>query len=70
MDESEIPRKTLDEILFRTRRAGRPRLRWADGVRADAGSLLRVSEWRAAAQDRAGWRTLIGEARTDSSRSQ
>ena len=35
--------------------SGRPRLRWEDNVFRDAGRV-RVLDWRAAAQDRTGWR--------------
>lgn len=64
MEVEEIPRRVVDTALHSTRRTGRPRLRWVDGVAADARSLLRIRSWRAAAQNRAEWRRLIEEART------
>ena len=30
--ENEIPRKALTEQMYGTRRVGRPKLRWEDGV--------------------------------------
>lgn len=66
MDEQAIPRKVIEEVIHRTRRAGRPRLRWADGVAADAVGLLGIHNWKAVARDRAKWRRLIEEARTHS----
>lgn len=64
MNEEEMPRKLLTEHLYRTRRRGRPRLRWSDGVTADARTILGVRNWMAAAQNRDDWRKLLVEAKT------
>lgn len=64
MSADEIPRKAVDTTLHRTRRTGRPKLRWVDGVAADARSLIGIRNWRAAAKNRAEWRRLIEEAKT------
>jgi len=48
---------TLDKPEGRTR-AGRPNLRWIDGVTKDA-EKLGVRNWRARARDRDDWRRLI-----------
>jgi len=45
------------------RRAGRPNLRWIDGVRKDA-EKLGVRNWRARARDRDDWRRLLELAKT------
>ena len=45
------------------RRAGRPNLRWIDGVTKDA-EKLGVRNWRARARDRDDWRRLLELAKT------
>jgi len=45
------------------RRAGRPNLRWIDGVTKDA-EKLGVRNWRARTRDRDGWRWLLESAKT------
>ena len=53
---------TLDKTEGR-RRAGRPNLRWMDGVMRDA-EKLGVRNWRNKARDRDGWRRLLESAKT------
>ena len=53
---------TLDKPEGR-RRAGRPNLRWIDGVTKDA-EKLGVRNWRARARDRDDWRRLLESAKT------
>ena len=53
---------TLDKPACR-RRAGRPNLRWIDGVMRDA-ERLGVRNWRIKARDRDGWRRLLESAKT------
>jgi hypothetical protein len=53
---------TLDKPEGR-RRAGRPNLRWIDGVTKDAGKLG-VWNWRTRARDRDDWRRLLESAKT------
>jgi hypothetical protein len=53
---------TLDKLEGR-RRAGRPNLKWMDGVMRDA-ERLGVRNWRIKARGRAGWRRLLELART------
>jgi len=45
------------------RRAGRPNLRWMDGVMSDA-EKLGVRNWRNKARDIDGWRRLLESAKT------
>lgn len=54
-------RRVLDNRPTSPRPLGRPRLRWEDNVSMDAGRLG-VPDWRAAAQDRSGWRTVVDAA--------
>jgi hypothetical protein len=53
---------TLDKPEGR-RRAGRPNLRWMDGVMRDA-ERLGVRNWWIKARDRDGWRRLLESAKT------
>jgi len=53
---------TLDKPEGR-RRAGRPHLRWMDGVMRDA-EKLGVRNWRIKARVRDGWRRLLQSAKT------
>ena len=46
-----------------TRRQGRPKARWADGVASDSRALL-VPDWTIRAQDREYWRDLLGQVLT------
>ena len=45
------------------RRAGRPNLRWMDGVMRDA-EKLGARNWRTMVRDRDGWRRLLESAKT------
>jgi len=53
---------TLDKPEGR-RQAGRPNLRWIDGVTKDA-EKLGVRKWRARARDRDDWKRLLKSAKT------
>jgi hypothetical protein len=53
---------TLDKREGR-RQAGRPNLRWIDGMMKDA-ERLGVRNWRARARDRDDWRRLLESAKT------
>ena len=53
---------TLDKPKGR-RRAGRPNLRWIDGVTKEAENLG-VRNWRARVRDRDEWRRLLESAKT------
>lgn len=64
MVNGEIPKRILLEEVHSTRRVGRPKLRWQDGVAHDARTLLSVRNWKAAALDRDDWRKRIQEALT------
>ncbi|MXP61705.1 hypothetical protein FD744_25325 [Pantoea sp. Taur] len=64
MNNEAIPKKLLTEPLHGTRRRGRPKLRWSDGVEGDAGNVLGVRNWMTAALNRDDWRKLVEEAGT------
>jgi hypothetical protein len=61
-DNLPCKKVTLDKPEGR-RLAGRPNLRWTDGVMKDA-ERLGVRDWRARARDRDGWRRLLESAKT------
>lgn len=42
----KIPRNVLERMIDRSRRRGRPRLRWADWVAAHARTLLKTPKGR------------------------
>lgn len=64
MNNDELPKKLMLARPDRVRRVGRPRLRWEDCVSEDCRAILRVANWRTAAQERQTWTRLIEEART------
>lgn len=49
MNEEAIPKMFQTEPLYSTRRRGRQKLRWTEGV---AGDVLGVRSWMAAVQNR------------------
>jgi len=61
-DNFHAKKITLDKPEGR-RRAGRPNLRWIDGVTKDA-EKLGVRKWRARDRDRDDWRRLLESAKT------
>jgi hypothetical protein len=61
-DNLPCKKATLDKPEGR-RRAGRPNLRWMDGVMKDA-EKLGIRNWRTMARDRDGWRRLLESAKT------
>ncbi|KAJ4434444.1 hypothetical protein ANN_23006 [Periplaneta americana] len=61
MDPSEPCKKIVITNPEGQRRRGRPHLRWIDGVEEDA-RKLGCKNWKAATQDRDGWRQLLREA--------
>ncbi|KAJ4432215.1 hypothetical protein ANN_20831 [Periplaneta americana] len=61
-EEAEIPKRVMLTQPDGTRRKGRPRSRWIDGVDGDA-RALGVRNWRMVALDRDGWRRVLEEAK-------
>ena len=61
-DNMPCKKITLDKPEGR-KRAGRPNLRWMDGVMRDE-EKLGIRNWRTTARDRDGWRRLLESAMT------
>ena len=59
MDCGEYPKRAFLNEEDGKRSVGRPRLRWRDGVKEDAGR----EDWREVAEDRKEWINLIEEAK-------
>lgn len=53
-----IVRTTIKKNPVGKRPLGRPRLRWEDCVKVDAGSIKPKVPWRIAVEDRDGWREI------------
>jgi hypothetical protein len=65
LEDSDPAKQVLEPKLYGTRKAGRPKLRWADGVAQDV-KKLGIDNWKKAAQDERRWRRLLVEAKTRS----
>ena len=61
-DNMACKKITLDKLEGR-RRAGRPNLRWMDGMMRDA-EKLGIRNWRTKVRERDGWRRLLQSAKT------
>mgnify|MGYP003623231221 CR=1 FL=1 len=63
MKTSEMVRKIMETKPEGRRKAGRPNLRWMDGILQDVKSL-RLKNWWMVARDREAWRRTLREALT------
>lgn len=63
MKTSEMVRKIMETKPEGRRKAGRPNLRWMDGILQDVKSL-RLKNWWMVARDREAWRRMLREALT------
>jgi hypothetical protein len=61
MEQHRIPKKVLGRCFGGGRSVGRARNRWEDVIQRDAGNLLWIRTWKAAARDKE-WRKKVGEA--------
>jgi hypothetical protein len=62
MEQHRIPKMVLGSRFGGGRPVGRPRNRWEDIIQRDAGSLLQIRNWKAAARDKEEKRNNVGEA--------
>jgi hypothetical protein len=65
LEDSDPAKQVLKSQLYGTRTAGRPKLRWADGVAQDV-KKLGINNWKKAAQDKGRWRRLLAKTKTRS----
>lgn len=61
MTTEDIVKRVVESKLQRTRRVGRPNLRWIDGVLEDV-KKLGIKNWWKVAKDRQVWRKILREA--------
>jgi hypothetical protein len=61
LEDPDPAKQVLESQLYGTRKAGRPKLRWAGGVAQDV-KKLGINNWKKAAQDKRRWRRLPVEA--------
>jgi hypothetical protein len=57
IQDTAIPKK-----MYATRRRGRPKTRWLDGVSTDL-RKMGINEWRDRARGRDAWRRIVMEAK-------
>jgi hypothetical protein len=62
MEEDRMTKKIFTQKLEGTRRRGRPRKRWKEGVGRDL-QVLRVRRWRELVTDRKKWRDIFRQAK-------
>jgi hypothetical protein len=62
MENNRTVKKVFDTRPEGTRKIGRPKLRWEDGVIQDI-RALGVKNWSNVAMDREDWRKLLKKAR-------
>ena len=56
-------RKITEWTPYKTRPAGRPRLRWMDQVEEDL-KRMKIIGWRAKVQDRQEWNRIVEQTKT------
>jgi hypothetical protein len=65
MEEDRMPKKIFTRELEGTRRRGRPRKGWREGVERDL-QVLGVRRWREMVIDREKWRGIVRQAKAHS----
>jgi len=65
MDEDRMPKKIFTQELEGTRRRGRPRKGWKEGVERDI-QVLGVRRWRELVIDREKWMDIVRQAKAHS----
>jgi hypothetical protein len=62
MEHSDPAKQAMEQQLYGTRRAGRPKLIWVDSVAQDARNMG-INNRKTATQDRKRWRRRLAEAK-------
>ena len=65
MEEHRMPKKIFTQELEGTRRRGRSRNRWKEGVERDL-QVLGVRRWRELVADRKKWKYIVRQAKAHS----
>jgi hypothetical protein len=62
MNETAMPKRMLQGKIYRTRKRGRPRLRWLEDVYDDL-RKMKVKGWGGKMKKREGWRRIGQETK-------
>jgi hypothetical protein len=63
MENTRTTRKITEWTPYKTRPAGRPRLRWMDQIEEDL-KRMKIIGWRAKVEDRQEWNRIVDQTNT------
>jgi hypothetical protein len=63
MENTRTTRKITEWTPFKTRPAGRPRIRWMDQVEEDL-KRMKIVGWRAKDEDKQEWNGIVEQTKT------